>query len=547
MALSGNALSEIGDSIIFQMQVPITGLSSITGYTENVGGTTATRFFDREFRYSLDGGLNWTNYQGMSAATLAAVPVMPNYDVMFEYKYTRAGTDPSGVLVFNDVTIQGVYQNSPCADIFQNSIFAYFNLSCNSDEVKLWCVNVLNKLYKPGIVSKSLIREVNQNQNEEDRDYIDFWRAITCYFALIVVYARQFEKFQTNQSLLLKYLRSRDLYACEQQSLADLNYLMRNYYDEMRQRGTFQIATKKGTILHGTTTKPVDGELLRLICYNSLCDEFLFAVQEFDSAGWVVNRWSPLWQGVTHQAQLTKLYETSADFVDLTKYPLINAANCSIVTDGTKSVLSINGVANGAKAGIGFTTPDFTKATNVSPEIPYEISFYIKQVNANTPFSVRLYGYDSSNNPQSIREVKSSALMPVTNDAIVQATMTDSTQYQHVRVVVYPRTHAYNPADDIDTPTIGVGQNLMLTDNVCKIIPEIVLDNNTGAVSGEIRIWDMKFAPLSTPYSTGFVGVSKLIQTWMKNNNGSINSDQLLEIMKYKLLPMGSAIKNNAL
>jgi len=549
MAIIDNISTEIGDSLIIQPGIPITGLATLTGYVDSILNETATRFFKREFRYSLD-TINWTVWDDLTVGNLIAIPTDPTFDFMIEYRYTRDGSDDTGTLVFENVDIQGTYIQQQCSITFQNSVFAYFSTGCNSLPVLQWCISVLEKMYKPGIVSKTLLRDENQNQNEEDRDYIDFWRAVACYFATLVAHAREFEKFQTNRYLLLEYLKQRGMFVCDEMSIVDLNYLMENFYDEIRQRGTPQIALAKGTDINGNP-KDVDGELLRMICYDAHHDEFILAISEFDSLGLVIGSWSPLWQGVSHQNQITKIYEPTDDFIDLTNYPLINTGLCSIITDGSKEVLSINNVPAGQTAGIGINTPavlvpvDLEFLTNISINVTYELSFYVKIVTPGTLFTVRLYGYDINNFSQDIRNIKVSPLMPVSNDAIIEGDI-PAADYYFVRVLVFPSTHTYDVTPEITTPDIGIGNNLKSTDLVCKIIPEIVLDNtNGGGVSGEIRIWGMKFAPTNTPYSTGFIGTSNLVQTWMQNNNGTFTEAQITENMNKYLLPYRATLQNN--
>ena len=80
MAVIGNTASEIGDTIVMQMTLTVTGVTQFTSYSEVVSGVTATRFWSKEYRYSLDGGLNW-NYEGvipLTSISLLDIPVSIN-------------------------------------------------------------------------------------------------------------------------------------------------------------------------------------------------------------------------------------------------------------------------------------------------------------------------------------------------------------------------------------------------------------------------------------------------------------------------------------
>jgi len=551
MSVTNNTVSEIGDVLIIKPNVPIVGLSAISTFVDDVLGATGTRFFKKEFRYSLDGGLNFTDYIGLSPAALAAIPISASHDFKVEYKYTRDGTDPSGLLSFNNVILNGTYDIPTCGLTFDNSVYSYFFATCHEAEILDWCLNVLEKLYKPGILPRSMTRNQNRNRNQEDQDFIDLWRTVTYLFALQVAYARKFETIEKNRELLIKYLEGRGLFVCQNQSLYDLNYLKKNYYDEIRQRGTKMIAVKKGEIVHGTTVKPVDGELLRLLCYNAICDEFLFSAVEGQDRGWTVDRNSPLHRSAAPQEQLNKLFEKVVHPIDLTKYPLIGAANIGIIADATAggNVLRMRNVAAGSSSGVGpGVTPNFDFATNIDPNIAYELSFLVARSGRDAPLTVKINGYDSSNIVREIRDVKTSAIMPIETTSLDKININGDGKYYQVRIILYPKSHTYNVAQEVTTPNINVGRNLKSTDLVCKIFPEIILDNTAGgAVSGVLRIYNLKLTPAHSNGSNAFIDGSAIIQTWTKNNNGSLTQTELEDRIRYYLLPYRSALINTQL
>jgi hypothetical protein len=71
-------------------------------------------------------------------------------------------------------------------------------------------VNVLEKLYKKGILPAYIERDFNST-NAADRDFIDTWRAVTHYFALYVCMARHFQFFYQDTNLLNEYLDQRGI------------------------------------------------------------------------------------------------------------------------------------------------------------------------------------------------------------------------------------------------------------------------------------------------------------------------------------------------
>lgn len=555
MAIVGNTASEIGDVMIMVTDIPIRGIVSITGFTDSIVGETGSRFFDKQFRYSLDGGLNWNEegYQALTAPILAAVPIDPTYDCIFEFRYERAGTDDTGLLEWNNTQLTTTNNPIECGPAFQDSIFSFFFASCYHPDVINWCLNVTEKMYRPGILPVYVERGDNQNINQDDRDFIDLWRSVSCYFALLVGYARGFENFRYNQQLLVSFLRQRGVYVCDNASITDLQYIQENYWDEMRHRGTILISKKKGELINGVA-KPVAGELLRLICYNDDCDEFLFEISEFDTIGWVVDDWSPLYQGTTHRVQINKLYEKSIGVQDINNYPIINDTYVSQITDGSISldVIEISAVPAGEVAGIGIAAGAYDEdfATNIDPETPYELSFLVEVEdtgNGVPPLTVQGYTFTQPGTPVSLQDI-SDGLLP-DSDVMLDKVVLNEGQYYKVSIIIYPYTQLYSADDNQRLTNLNTGNNSRIkSDTVCKFIPYIILDNSAaGLSSGDMRIYNLRFAPASTEYSTGFIETADFIQTWIKNNQGDLSQDDVTEIIDYYLIPYSSSSYNNYL
>ena len=241
----------------------------------------------------------------------------------------------------------------------------------------------------------------------------------------------------------------------------------------MRHRGTAMIAKPKGIDVNGSP-KPVDGELLRLICYDGDCDEFLFAISEFDSLGWVVNRWSPLWKGLSHQAQLTKIYEPTMEVQDLTKYPQTNSSDISIVNDGDVGfdVMSINGVAAGDRSGIGIASGAWDEdfATNVDPDLAYELSFYVKSDEGSGPvrLSVSMFGYTTSGISTAFQAMDDFTF-PDQQSCLTEVNIVDGIWHK-ISVILHPHNSVYNTDPNYMLPNIGTGTNLRFkSDSTCKV------------------------------------------------------------------------------
>jgi hypothetical protein len=192
MAIVGNISNEIGDVMIIKSAIPIIGIINLTSYTDLTTGETGTSYFQKEFRYSLDGFI-FSTWEELTDINLQAITIRPVDYFFIEYRYTHKGSVVSD-LIFNSVTINGDFEYLSCGVTFENSIFAEF-IQCPDEEVLGWCINVTQKLYEKGIVPSY----IDRGNREEDQDYIDFWRTIAFFFAILVIYARKFENFSSNK------------------------------------------------------------------------------------------------------------------------------------------------------------------------------------------------------------------------------------------------------------------------------------------------------------------------------------------------------------
>jgi hypothetical protein len=332
MAVVNNVVTEIGDVLQINVDVPILGLVTLASFIDQTIGTTSNRYFNKKFRYSVD-GITFSEWLELTNENLQSVVVEPTNTFLLQYFYERSGSDNTGTLEFDEVTLQGTFEALPVPDLYSRSIFAQFFDFYNPCSLG-WALNVLEKLYK-GIVPKYIERGQNDNQNWEDQDFISFWKSITHFFALFVCYSRLFENIESNDIILDAYLKSHDLIINDDISNTDAIYLMNNLFDEVRQRGTIQIALEKDNSDESSSSflneyvKQVDGELLRLI--NKKIDEFIFCPMEPEKVGWTIDQSSPLYLGINNAFNAIKWYEKSQGIVDLSKYPLINSQYMSLV------------------------------------------------------------------------------------------------------------------------------------------------------------------------------------------------------------------------
>ena len=592
MAISGNQSTEQGDVFVIKADSPIVGLVALTSFIDTTTGT-----FYKEFRYSTD-GINFSPWAELTDPNLAAVNVEPKGTFLIEYRYTNL---VDAVATFDEVQVSGSFTPVTDGKVYSSSIFGEFFNSTDTEVVQ-WCVNVTDKLYQNGIVPKFIERGDESNINGVDRDYIDFWRTVACFFAYIVKFARLFKTFRTVDILLDEFLKERGIYFCDANSNAEKNYLVENYFDEIRQRGTSKIYKTKTE-----NNSTVDGELLRTICYEPN-DEFIFNLHLPHTIGWSVGNSSPLFTSCENQLGVNKSYENTKDFVDLNSYPIISGGTQAIITDGSKEVFSILNVPTSSEGGIGQSDVNF--AINVDNSLDYEITFFVRQPVAQANLTFEVLSYDTAGTSTVLQRVTDSVDQNFFFERIQLANTSD---YFFVRGIIYNKdrnagqngtgtisssgtsvtgvgtlfsselsigdlievnsqkikvvdigsdttltlessfetnlsgeSFVYYDSNSVDSSSFNGGVNLKMKSDTGKIIPKITLDSIVSATN-EIRLWDVKIRPLSTTYSTGFVNPKNFISMWLNHKNPLISRQELESRLTRKLLPYDTTYRINYL
>lgn len=542
MAIVGNTLSQIGDVLFIYSQGAVAGGVQINSYTDNLIGETATRFFDKQFRYSLD-GINYSNWEPLTNLNLQNVTGTVVSLLFFEFRYERVGTDPSGLLEFGGITLDGDILIQICNNTASlESIFE--DLVCNDALTSAICNNLLKKIYRAGILPKFIVR----GEGTDDTDFVSLWSAICCFLAFSSAFADEFDSILYKRKYLKEYLYEKGIFFCKEEILfSELQFLANNFYDEIRKRGTQMTYKKKGTeLLDGSFTE-IDGEWLRLICRNRY-DEFLVNVQHKEKHGWCMGNSSPIYNGNYKSRQINKTEENTDDILDLSLYDLQSAADVSLAVDGSLNVASLKG--NGAtKVGFGFdilSPPPIALPEQliiVDKEIDYEITFQVKRKAGATGtlhFGVHGYNRNEVLKPLSFYQIDANVFDNVFFTDIAEKTTNKEETWYSIRGIIYA---ANSPL--ITNPkylkTNVIGRNLRFNPNedIEKIRPFIQIEG--ASASDEWLIHDFKMRPnikgtnLLPLTTTGKHGVRNpqflqgdvLVMNWLKNNSDDLTDLQV--------------------
>lgn len=412
MAVIENRVTEEGDVLVIKPEVPIVGILALYQFVDTTQNESLTDYFRKEFRYSVNGGLTFSNWEELTLINIQNA-VITRYDAfVIEYRYTRVGNTPEVELSFNDILVSGEI-NPLSYPIFDRTIFKKF-FQINDIEIYWWAINVLEKLYTKGLILPDYIERANNQSNLEDEDFIVFWNSITHIYAIIVYFARQFHKFETNQILLEEFLSSKDLTQPIDGNIEDILYLFGNYVDEYKKRGTYRIIDRKGD------GSGIDGELIR-ITGSQIYEEFIFGLFQNFETGWCVGKSSPTWKGTENTLNLIR--------------------------------------------------PQIDDAENkVSPLQAYEISFKVKSSSTSSVIDFGVYCYTKDDVEVSPKH----SFTNVDTNYFFQGVQlkVDNEEYL-IRGVLYD----YLPDNsNVHVTNIGEGNNLRMLPNISKIVAFVNID-----------------------------------------------------------------------
>ncbi len=246
--VSGDVFTFIGEQKEFTVEIPLRGWDQVDAVIINDTGATGTKFFDVEFAFTND-GLNYTDFADIG--TIPSPLLIPlKSDFIIKFRVTRAGTDGTGILTLDDITVEGNFEqvNFDVLDLigtpFEEIVW---------DDVRwnqTW-LNLLEKLYKEGIIPEYINRRQGANVPADivaDEDYIVFWKIVAYFWAYVIEFGeRKIGELLLSSDLLRDYLKQKSFLVCDEETLADLAYVTQFMMDEMRQRGTFQIKEEKLT------------------------------------------------------------------------------------------------------------------------------------------------------------------------------------------------------------------------------------------------------------------------------------------------------------
>ena len=547
--MADNIISNIGDVLIVRIEPKITGKIRFTGYTETIENETEERSLKREFRISQD-GVFWTDWATLNIDNLSSEEYFTDSYIQIEIRYTRTGTDESGDIVFKSIDFNGTRKSIQFdAPTLQSSIFG--NIIGTSILAKLER-NIFKKLYYRGILPDYIERAENSSYNE-DKDFVDLFYSIARFFSILISFFRRWENFRNDEDLLREQVRGYGIYFNENDiTLSELKYIAQNILSQAQQRGTEMIFKRKGVA-------PIDGEFIRLT-RNRICDELLYEYIPIYKIGWCLGNSSPIYKGTAMAYNLNKTNENTKDFQSLSNFVLSKSGTGSYSLQNTdnKRVIRLSATSRGTgHSAIGRIDSNINVVDNIysaDSQLDYEITFAFK-INSGTNLSkltlnFGVEGFDIN------KEKLNDAFSTVDGFQVSENFFDQSMDIWKIGQWYYARgiIHAYSSENVIGIKTnLGIGQDLVFNNSFVKyIIPKIEFYTKT-AQNASIDIYDYKIRPLIRgknilplkngsidSHGLGFIQGSKILYTYVRNNNNGQSEDEIIDIIERYLYPFNT-------
>ena len=278
---------------------------------------------------------------------------------------------------------------------------------------------------------------------------------------------------------------------------------------------------------------------------------------------------SPIYRGTAQAYNLNKTKENTQDFQDISNFKIFKSGitpSVSIQSVDSKRVLrleigSSRGGEDNAFAGLGLSSnisgQSYSKDGNfytADSSLDYEITFAFKIISASALGGVNLIfgvdGFDINKDRLIDAFVKPNG-SSVSNQFFSQPlSIWKVRQWYYARGII----HAYSSQniDNIKT-NLGIGNDLYFNNSFVKYILPRIQITTTQAAKCVVDIWDYKIRPLirgrniiplkdgsKDSRSLGFIQSSKILYTYVRNNNNSQSQDEITDIIEKYLYPFNT-------
>ncbi len=345
-----------------------------------------------------------------------------------------------------------------------------------------WAESVKNKLVEQGIIP-NYINKID-DKGVVNEDYNAFWLAVTKFFAYYAQFATELKDFSEIKHLLIEYLKQKNLFINEHDSLNDLKKGKLSIFKTVNKRGTNFIFDK------------AEGEFIKSISYQIFDHFFYVAFKEYEW-GWCIGRSSPLYRGITSD-RFNLFYSEKTNKKTFFQY---NTKSFPFVEPVTLTQLTndISLVTLGTNGSLGNPSGVNSKIA-VSEHQSYIYSCFVKApINSVFEIGCKAYQLDGT-------EVN----FGISGENLYKSYENYSVKNSTVIYRLDTFLKSYSRSDTKITTN-----SLLIKPNTAYFAPYIK------STSGNVEIYNVELKPIKTHVSTGFIQTKDVIGIWFKNKSNT--------------------------
>jgi len=102
MAVNGSSTDANGDQLLISLKTPYENVTEVLGFTDSITGETTSCFYNKDFRWGVD-GVTYSDWVPLNDINLQALVLNPAKPFWIQYRYTQQG---DCTLTFNSIALE---------------------------------------------------------------------------------------------------------------------------------------------------------------------------------------------------------------------------------------------------------------------------------------------------------------------------------------------------------------------------------------------------------------------------------------------------------
>jgi len=177
-------------------------------------------------------------------------------------------------------------------------------------------------------------------------------------------------------------------------------------------------------------------------------------------------------------------------------------------------------------------------AIKVSDKIAYQITFWFKQKTVDACMELSVRGFNCDFEKEIFLVDVATGLQTKYMVSPTTRVISTTEKYHFARFIIYPADFQVQVGQP--KTSLASGTNLIMGEGTSKIFINLVCRNVINNTVRSLKIWNFKVRPASTPFSTGFIQTTNLLEIWRQNNRKQLTDEQIDNIAQNYLLPYNS-------